>query len=115
MSGNLKIVSLAFLVIIVLVVLSFLRKDKISAKYAVIWLLTTLILLLFVVFPNLLNKVTTLLGFNLGANMIITGLIVLLICINIALTIIVSSQSKKIELLIQEVSILKKNIEKSRN
>ena len=112
MSGNLKIVSLTFLIVLVLIIINFLRKDKISAKYAVIWLLTTLVLFLFILFPKVLDNVTSLLGFTLGANMIITGLIVLLICINIALTIIVSNQSKKIELLIQEVSLLKEKYEK---
>jgi hypothetical protein len=46
--------------------------------------------------------------------MIFAGLIAMLIFINIALTVIVSGQSSKIRLLIQEVSMLKAKIDEKR-
>ena len=61
-----------------------------------------------------MNSFANLLGFEVGSNMIFAGLIAMLIFINIALTVIVSGQSSKIRLLIQEVSMLKGKIDEKR-
>ena len=61
-----------------------------------------------------MNLSTNLLGFEVGSNMIFAGLIAMLIFINIALTVIVSGQSSKIRLLIQEVSMLKGRVDEKR-
>jgi hypothetical protein len=113
MKLNLKIAGILFVLLIVMAIVYALRKDKISIKYSLVWLVTSVILLLFIFFPELLGWAAKIFGFDLGANLIFTGLIALLMVITIVLTEIVSSQNEKIRLLIQEVSMLKgKNDEK---
>ena len=107
MSLNLKLTGIFFVLLIFFVVIHMLRKNRISIKYSLVWLFTSFILLLFIIFPGLLTWFTNLLGFDLGANLIFAGLIALLMVINIVLTIIVSGQNEKIRLLVQEVSMLK--------
>ena len=107
MSLNLKLVSVLFILLIVIIMVYALRKKRVSIKYAIVWFMASLILLLFLIFPETLGWLTKLLGFEMGVNMIFAGLIGLLIFINIVLTVIVSGQSERIRLLIQEVSLLK--------
>ena len=107
MSINLKIVSICFSLFTVIFVLVLLRRNRINIKYAIIWLLLFSLSLLLILIPGLLENVTKFFGFQVGSNMIFSILIGLLVTINIILTMIVSSQDKKIRLLIQEVSLLK--------
>ena len=107
MSLNLKLVSVLFILLIVIIMIYALRKKRVSIKYAIVWFMASLVLLLFLIFPETLGWLTKLLGFEMGVNMIFAGLIGLLIFINIVLTVIVSGQSERIRLLIQEVSLLK--------
>lgn len=114
MSLNLQIVAVLFLLAILVSIIYILRKGRIAIKYALVWFFAALMLLIFVIFPGLMNSLTNLLGFEVGSNMIFAGLIAMLIFINIALTVIVSGQSSKIRLLIQEVSMLKGKIDEKR-
>lgn len=114
MSFNLQIVAVLFLLAILVSIIYILRKGRIAIKYALVWFFAALMLLIFVIFPGLMNSLTNLLGFEVGSNMIFAGLIAMLIFINIALTVIVSGQSSKIRLLIQEVSMLKAKIDEKR-
>jgi hypothetical protein len=114
MSLNLQIVAVLFLLAILVSIIYILRKGRIAIKYALVWFFAALVLLIFIIFPGLMNSLTNLLGFEVGSNMIFAGLIAMLIFINIALTVIVSGQSSKIRLLIQEVSMLKGKIDEKR-
>lgn len=114
MTLNLQIFAALFLVAIIVTIIYMLRKGRISVKYSLIWFFAAIILLLFIIFPGLMNLSANLLGFKVGSNMIFAGLIAMLIFINIALTVIVSGQSSKIRLLIQEVSMLKGRVDEKR-
>lgn len=107
MTVNLIFISVLFSVLIIFLILYFIRKDKIKVKYSIIWLLLFVLLLICLLIPGFLNFLTHTLGFQTPSNMIFSMLIAVLVIINISLTGIVSSQDKKIRLLIQEVSLLK--------
>ncbi len=114
MSFHLQIVAILFLLAILITIIYILRKGRIAIKYALVWIFAALVLLALVIFPGLMSGLSNLLGFEVGSNMIFAGLIAMLIFINIALTVIVSGQSNKIRLLIQEVSMLKDKINEKR-
>jgi hypothetical protein len=114
MNLHLQIVSILFLFTILISIIYILRKGRIAIKYALVWFFAAIVLLLLVIFPGLMDSLSNLLGFEVGSNMIFAGLIAMLIFINIALTVIVSGQSNKIRLLIQEVSMLKEKIDDKR-
>lgn len=107
MTLELKITALTFLILISLFILYLVKKGKISTKYSFVWFVPSFILLIFILVPMLLTKVTKLLGFQTASNMIFALLIGLIIVIIIALTVIVSIQKEQIRNLIQEVSLLK--------
>lgn len=110
MKTNLILISVLFILVVIFMIIYFIKKDKIKVKYSIIWLLLFVILLVCILIPGFLYLLTNILGFNTPSNMIFSMLLAVLVIISISLTGIVSSQDKKIRLLIQEVSILKKNI-----
>ena len=109
MSLSLIIASISFSVIIIIFILAMLRRNKITIKYSLIWLLLFALLLVATLIPNFLVWITHFLGFKAASNMVISSILAVLVIISIALTVIVSNQDKKIRLLIQEVSLLKGN------
>lgn len=111
MTLELKITALTFLILISLFILYLVKKGKISTKYSFVWFVPSFILLIFILVPMFLTKITKLLGFQTASNMIFALLIGLIIVIIIALTVIVSIQKEQIRNLIQEVSLLKKGKE----
>lgn len=110
MSLNLIIVATIFIFAIIIFTLYFTKKEKIKVKYAILWLLLFGFLFVFMVIPGLLEWFTSLLGFQMSSNMVFSLLLGVLVIINISLTGIVSSQDKKIRLLVQEVSMMKKKL-----
>lgn len=114
MSITLKITSITALIIIILLILQLVKSNKISIKYSLVWFIPCTILLIYVLVPGFLIWTTKILGFQTASNMILTMLVGLSLLITIALTVIVSGQRKKTTMLIQEVSILKEELKKSK-
>ena len=109
MSRALIVVSVIFSLFIMLFVIILHRKKRINIKYSLIWLILFFILGISVLIPGLLEGITRILGFKTASNMVISLILMVLVIITICLTVIVSQQDKKIRLLIQEISILKKD------
>ena len=110
MSINLKLSVLFFVLVLLLTVIILLRKGKFSTKYAILWMFACFVLILLVIFPQILSFLAGILGFELHSNMIFS--IFIGIFLTLSLTIIVSNQKEKINMLIQEVSLLKEKIDK---
>lgn len=113
MTGKLLIYSIIITLFIILVILNILKKGRMNIKYSLVWLVAFSLLLISLLVPNLLNIITKLLGFNLSSNLIIVFFIGILVVINISMTIIISGQTEKIKLLVQEVSMLKKEVKEN--
>lgn len=103
---GLFIVSLLLLIISIII----LKKGRMPVKYSLIWILSSIIILLIAVMPNLFVYLSKLVGFETMSNMVIGIFIFILLMITMSLTIIVSNQKKKITLLVQEISILKEKV-----
>ncbi|MEE3343279.1 MAG: DUF2304 domain-containing protein [Bacilli bacterium] len=113
MNINLIIVSGIFSIFIIIFILHLVHKEKINVKYSLVWLILFIGLLVCLFIPGLLSYITKALGFQTASNMILSLLIAVLVIINITNTVINSSQDRKIRLLIQEISIIKKDREKN--
>lgn len=107
MSLAVQLVALAFILVLFILVTYYVKKNKISIKYSIVWYLSLFILTIFTIFPLILGYVTKLIGIQLSSNFIFAFMIGVLFVITLSLTIIVSEQQDKIKMLIQEVSILK--------
>lgn len=107
MGLNLRLAILLIAIILIIVIVKILKKDLIPVKYSLLWWFSIIVLIFIVCFPNVLVLFADLVGFQTISNMVTGILFVILIFITISLTVIVSSQKKKINLLFQEISIMK--------
>lgn len=101
---------LVFLVLLGIILYN-LKKGKMPVRYSLIWIFSAVVMILCACFPQIIGFITRMLGFELISNVILSIFLGLLICITISLTVIVSSQEKKINLLVQELSLLKQKVE----
>lgn len=101
--------------LILIVTFTLLKKGKIPVKFSLLWFFISLILILVGLAPNIIVAMANLIGFKTISNLLVGILVLMLIFITMALTIIVSGQKSRIILLTQEISILKKNLEKFEN
>ena len=85
-----------------------LKKNTISIKSSIAWLLLPIVFLCMAIFPAPLAAFSSWLGFETLANFIFLITIALLIVVCFFLTVTVSHQQVQITKLIQEISILKK-------
>lgn len=110
MSLSLFLCSILFSFTVIVFILYLLRKSKIRIKYSLVWLCLFFLLMISLLIPGFLEWLTRRLGFQTPSNMVLSLLISVLIFISIVLTVVVSTQDKKIRLLIQEISMLKKEV-----
>lgn len=102
----------AILLLIIIIIL--LKRNTISIKSSIAWLLLPIVFLLIAIFPEPLATLSNWLGFEALSNFIFLIAIALLIILCFFLTITISHQQTQITKLIQEVSILKHK-EKEKN
>ena len=113
MSIKLTLTLVIFSLVLIFLISYLLNKGRITVKYALVWYISVLIILILSFFPGIFKFFARLLGFQLVSNMVIVLLIGILFILMIAHTIMMAGQKKKTTLLIQEVSLLKKEVEKS--
>lgn len=92
----------------------FLKKGRITEKHSLLWYGFSLLILLVGIFPNLFSAISNKLGFQVMSNLIIGFMIGILLLLNMALTIMIAGQKKKTTMLIQEISIVKSQINDSK-
>lgn len=104
-----------FFIGIVLVFLFFiihlLKTKKLNLKYTLLWIFATIILLVVSIFPQIMYEISSVVGIKTPINvaLVLAGIFVILIIISI--TSIVSELNRKLRSLIQEVSLLKKELQ----
>ena len=109
---NLVLTIIISSVLLIVLTTYFLKKGRIPEKYALLWYLFALIILIIGIFPGMITGISELLGFKVASNMIIVAVIGIQFLLIMVLTIMMAGQKKKTTLLIQEISLLKQKIEK---
>ncbi|MBR2997605.1 MAG: DUF2304 domain-containing protein [Bacilli bacterium] len=112
MKFGIQLFALLFILFLFILVTYYVKKNKISIKYSIVWYSCLFVLTLFTIFPNVLGFVTKFFGIQVSSNFIFAFMIGVLFIITMSLTIIVSEQQEKIKMLIQEISILKESNKK---
>lgn len=107
---NLRIFLFSILIFFIILILHTIKKKKLLLKYSLLWLVTSLFMSICILFPQILELICNLLGIKLISNLVLLIGFLILLVLTFILTIIVSEQKKKIILLIEEFSIIKKEI-----
>lgn len=87
------------------VVLTLLLKRQLREKYAIIWLVIGLAVLLLGIFPQALLAITAALGFQVPANLLFTLAIFLLLAVSLHLSWELSQAEEEIRRLAEEAAI----------
>lgn len=98
-------------IFIVFVTTFLLLRGRIPEKYSLVWYLFSILILLVAILPNIFVDISKILGFEVMSNLVIAIVIGLLLLLNMVLTVMIAGQKKKSILLIQELSLLKKQME----
>lgn len=100
--------SLIFLLIIILCV----RQKKLKEAYAMLWLLSGMIMLAIAIFPNVLRIISKLIGIVYPPATLFLLLLSGVIVILFQYSLLLSRNQEKISRLAQEIALLKNEIEK---
>lgn len=110
MNITLKIFLIAFLLIITIILINTLKRKNISMRYGTVWIFILILLFIFAIFPNILIFISNFFGFEATSNMIFLIGYFLLFYLLFNQSIEISKQKKEIVKLVQELSILKKDV-----
>ena len=109
MNLTLRIFILILLFTFLVLIIKKVNQKGISVRYASLWIVVILLLMLVDLFPNVILHLASLLGFETASNMFfLLGFFVLAYMV-FSITIALSKQNEKIKTLIQELSLLKDN------
>ena len=112
MSLRIQIVIAVIAVLGILSICNMVRKNKLDLRYALIWIVVGLCVVVLDAFPGLLGGITEFLGIELPINMLFFLGFCFSLLIIFGLTKAVSDLSYKIKRLTQELALLKNEIEK---
>ncbi len=111
MSLPLMIVLIIFSVILILSTSILIIRGKIPIKYSLLWYAFAVLILLVGLIPELFGAIGRFFGFNIMSDLVVGIILVVLIFLNIALTVMIASQRRRINLVSQEVALLKKELD----
>lgn len=107
MSANAYIFFLVFAAVIVLLVLAQVRNQNMKEKYAALWLIVSVAIILLVLFPRLLFFLSELIGIETPVNLLFLLAIIMLIGVSLHLTSALSKTSEDVRVLAEEIAILR--------
>lgn len=107
LAANLRIEMFILSIIILVGIVKFINKTKLSSKSVVGIFILSVGLVLISIFPNLIEKISMLFGFEMVSNFLYFCSIVFLGVVVFLQTVSSSRQEEKIKNLIQEISIMK--------
>ncbi len=93
-------------------VIELVRREKLTFKYALSWLVISVAALFFAVFDHLLFRIADTLGFELPSNFIFFSLLVFFVFLSLFLTIFLCEQNNRNDTIAQKIGILEFEIER---
>lgn len=112
MDIRLKITLTIILLMSILYIILTIKNKKLAIKYGVFWTIVFILFIFMIIFPNILDIFTKFLGFEKGSNMLfLVGYFVLMYFV-FSLYLTVSKLADENRKLIQELSLLKYEIER---
>lgn len=111
MDLKLKIIIIIIMLLLLIYMFGTVRKNRVSLKNILIWIIADVIVIIGVLFLEVLLKLANFIGIETVSNMMFFGGFVFLIVLCFNLSSEISIQNKKVISLTQEVGILKNKLE----
>lgn len=110
MTVTLKLALIVITAIYMFLIIKSIRKKKMNVSFSLFWIVTGIILIISALVPNMIEYISNLIGFETPSNMLFCITIFVSFYLIFNLTTILSEENRKNTLLIQEVSLLKKQV-----
>ncbi|MDD6352298.1 MAG: DUF2304 domain-containing protein [Lachnospiraceae bacterium] len=110
MAVEIRIFLLAAVILYFMEIIHLLKKKRLNLKYSLLWLAVGVLMILFIIFPEIISAFSNLLHFQSSMNALYILLIGFLVIICVALTSIVSNQNRHIKRLTQNAALLEERI-----
>lgn len=111
MQNSLKIALIIVVLVYIFIILKSVKKKNMRIGYLIFWSITGIGLIIALLIPNLVERISNFLGFGIPINMIFSAAIFIILYLIFDLTVLISKEQRKNVLLTQEISILKKRVE----
>jgi hypothetical protein len=98
-------------IFVLILTIELLRRRALREKYAVLWLLISLIGVTFTVFPGVLERVSSTLGFNLPSNLVFALAALVLLVVGMQLSLEVGRLEDRSQRLAEEIALLRHDLE----
>lgn len=115
MNETLKMMLIIAAIVLFGILFFLLRRNSLSIKYSIMWMMMPIMMILMVVFSEPLADFAKLIGFNLLSNFVLVGVCGCLIICCFGLTIMINTRRNQIVSLTQEMAIMKKEIKDLKN
>ena len=106
----LKIIAGIFCASLLILVLELIRRNKLSFKYALSWIIVAILGLVFSIFDRALFAFSTLVGFELPSNFIFFSLLCALIMLSLLLTVFLCQQNNRNDQMAQKIGLLQEEV-----
>ena len=114
MDFTLRLFLLLLILIGILSVYKTIKRKKLSMKYGMYWTIIFIGMFMIVLFPSIIENLATFLGFKEAPNMLFLIAIFILFYIVFAIYTSITKLSEMNKILVQELSMLKKELEKNK-
>ena len=98
-------------IVLLCVVVRLVLRGKLQLKYSLLWMFLSLMVLVAALFPNLVSMVSGLLGIGVTSNFVFLAGFIFMFGICLSLSVIVSWQARDIRSLVQQVALLRKELD----
>ena len=109
MNFNLRIFLVILLFVAFYMIFKYIKSKRLSMKYGLYWTLIFLTLLLLIIFPTIVEKISDLCGFEEAPNMLFLISTFILFYIVFRINTSLSKLQQANREIVQEISIMKKN------
>ena len=115
MTPLLRIEMIAIAIAMIAIVIYSVNRKKICIQYSLVWIVSSLAMLIVAVFPEIVFFLCKVLDIETPTNLLYLAGILVLFLISFSQTVIISKQNERIKLLTQAVSLEKYEREKNQN
>ena len=112
MQNTLKFALIVILLIYLFVILKSVKRKNLRINYLIFWIITGMLLIIALLVPNFVDNLSKFIGFELPINMIYSVAIFVILYLIFDLTRLITKEQNKNTMLIQEISLLKRRIDK---
>jgi len=109
-TGRFQFFAIAAAVLFFVLLIWLLKKNRLSLKYCLLWLLSGIIMLILAVFPGVLDGFARMIGIYSSVNALFAVILFCGMMLMISFTVIVSREKQEIVKMVQRIALLENRI-----